>query len=112
MSKTLKVQVLITARALIADKKHWTQKAFARDKCGRKVSPVSEEATRFCALGAVMRANKICTGLEYHGLQSCRPPELRIRGIPHKKLSRLEAVSEWAGHAAVLKEFDKLIDEA
>ena len=102
MSKTLKLQVLITARALIAEKKHWTHEAFARDKHGRHVDPIADDAVRFCAVGAIMRAYHVCTGRN----------ELEPPCIPERTLDRLEDISEDKGHSAVLKAFDKLIDEA
>ncbi|MGX7706345.1 DUF6197 family protein [Methylobacterium sp. Gmos1] len=50
------VEILREARALIADKSRWTQKAFARDNAGRYTDENSNEAICFCAAGAVLRA--------------------------------------------------------
>lgn len=44
------------AAGLIATPEHWTQEALARDASGRPVSELSEDAVRFCAAGAVVRA--------------------------------------------------------
>ena len=47
--------VLVRARALIADERHWCQWSFARG-WGIPVPPRSTFARRFCAIGAVKRA--------------------------------------------------------
>lgn len=49
--------VLKRARALISDPKGWTQGASARNKYGKMVDPESPKATRFCALGSVVRSS-------------------------------------------------------
>lgn len=49
------LEVLEKARALIADKKRWTQREFARNRRSETVSPDDPEACRWCAAGAVMR---------------------------------------------------------
>lgn len=49
------VQILKDARALIADEKNWTRNAFARDSKGNEVTPDKEDATCFCAIGALSR---------------------------------------------------------
>lgn len=46
-------EVLVAARALIADPKHWAKHSFALNKRGKPVSATSHSATCFCALGAV-----------------------------------------------------------
>ncbi len=45
--------LLRAARQRIADPKHWTQGAFARDAKGRSVEPRSDAAVCWCALGAL-----------------------------------------------------------
>jgi hypothetical protein len=54
MGGTLKV--LVRARALIADERHWCRGSYARSWRGIPVLARSVIAQRFCALGAVMRA--------------------------------------------------------
>lgn len=53
--KTTK-ELLIEARALIADPKHWTQGAYARDEQGRNVSEHSSRAVCYCSVGALLCA--------------------------------------------------------
>lgn len=49
------LEILIKARALIADPKNWTNGHYARDKDGNPVDHRSEEATCFCSKGAFNR---------------------------------------------------------
>jgi hypothetical protein len=52
-------QLLIQAKALIADPEHWTQGVYARvSKDGEGVSSNIPEATCFCSLGALHRLTK------------------------------------------------------
>lgn len=56
--KTYK-QVLLEARALIADPDHWTQHAFARREDGEACKPTDPRACRRCLLGAVAFASNV-----------------------------------------------------
>ena len=47
-------ELLIKARALIANPNHWTQTNFAHDTEGNSVAPSNEKACEWCALGAIM----------------------------------------------------------
>ena len=47
--------VLIRARARIADREHWTTGALARDADGNEVVPRDRRAVDWCALGALYR---------------------------------------------------------
>lgn len=46
-------EVLIAARAKIADPANWTQHDYARRKCGYAVNPTSTYAECWCAIGAL-----------------------------------------------------------
>jgi hypothetical protein len=50
------LSVLIRARALLADERHWCRGSYARSWRGVPVLANSAIAQRFCALGAIMRA--------------------------------------------------------
>lgn len=52
--KTTK-QTLEAARALIADKAHWTQREPARNDKGEPVSPHNPDAVAFCSVGALIK---------------------------------------------------------
>ena len=90
MSKTLKVQVLITARALIEDEKHWVQNEYAVDDQDNSVDPTHDKAVRFFAVGAIVRAFDLGTG-EYNWYPRCIPP---------KAMARLQDISQEQGHSA------------
>lgn len=45
-------EILIEVREVIKDRKSWTYNAWARDKYGKPVRVDSENAVRFCLLGA------------------------------------------------------------
>lgn len=49
-------QILIDARALIADKEHWTQDEQAQDQDGGSCEPTDKQAYCWCAQGALIRA--------------------------------------------------------
>jgi hypothetical protein len=53
---SLEKQVIARARELIADKKHWTREAYARDLNSHPCDPLEKSAVRFCAVGALQRA--------------------------------------------------------
>jgi hypothetical protein len=89
MTKTLKLQVLITARALIADKKHWTQLAYARNKRGKQVTPIDDECgPLLCSGRDRARPYRVCTGKYDWDNIPC---------ISDRTLDRLEKISEERG---------------
>lgn len=51
-------QIIQGARQLIADPKDWTQHDVAANSSGHVVDPVDDDATCFCAVGAVLRAGQ------------------------------------------------------
>jgi len=107
MSTTLRTQVLITARALIADKKHWVRGNYAVDANKKTASPYSDDAVRFCAVGAIVRAYKTVTGKSVNtelGENWSVPSVIR-----EEDLDLLEIISEEIGHQAALRAFDVLI---
>ena len=53
MTTTVQKQVLINARALIADPEHWTSGTLARDDY--HVDWYDHSATKWCAMGAIYR---------------------------------------------------------
>jgi hypothetical protein len=56
MSRPLKVQIVESARALIADEEHWCRGELARDARGMGVCPMSDSAIKRCSLGALIMA--------------------------------------------------------
>ena len=56
MSKSLKVQIVEKARALIEDERHWCRGELARDVDALSVRPTDSRAEKRCALGALIAA--------------------------------------------------------
>ena len=55
MSQTLDAIVLRNACNLLANELHWTSGAWARDRQGKRCSPLSRHALRWCAVGALQK---------------------------------------------------------
>jgi hypothetical protein len=55
MSQTLNAIVLKNACALVASEHRWTSGAWARDALGNRCSPLSPNAVRWCAVGALQK---------------------------------------------------------
>lgn len=51
------IEVLFAARDIIKDEKNWCQGHYAKNDKGEFVSIESVEATRYCILGAIFKAN-------------------------------------------------------
>ena len=111
MTTTVQKQVLINARALIADRAHWTRAALGRTANGRNVEWHDKSATKWCAQGAIYRAAYDLVGDPRQATRIgnevaksvCRTPWFR-GGLP--------AINDWRGHAAVLAVFDKALQAA
>jgi hypothetical protein len=96
------VAVLVRARKLISDERHWCKRAFAFTWLDIPVPVGSRYARRFCALGAIIRAG-------------------RDLGLPVENASRalewqtVRPVIDWNDdklrtHAEVVAAFDAAID--
>jgi hypothetical protein len=111
MTTTVQKQVLINARALIADPAHWTRGVLACNANGRKVQWHDQSATKWCAMGAIYRA----------AYDIVRDPqeatrignELAKNACPNRWFrGGLPSINDRRGHAAVLKLFDKALQAA
>jgi len=83
-------------KELLSDPFKWTQRAYARDKIGRKTGPTSQDATCFCLKGAVYH----CYPFDYDSIFSVLRNELEKRynnasivdfndGVPYEKVRDL-----------------------
>ena len=98
-------RILIRARQRLTDRRHWTKGTTARGARGRMAHPLSPEAVRWCAIGAL---HVECDSMAMDG---------RFR----EAVGRLEAVidapgcdsiallNDTLGHEAVLEMFDAAI---
>jgi hypothetical protein len=101
------LEVLTEARALIADPKHWTTRAYARGKDRIEVRPNAPEADCWCAVGALAKAS----GLEVRRIEDCSKPYRALQ----RAMSITGFLSGWNdrhGHDEVLAAFDRAIEEA
>lgn len=111
MTTTVQKQVLINARALIADPAHWTRGTLACDANGRTVEWHDQSATKWCAMGAIYRAaydlvgdQREATRIGDEVAKTVRPNRWFGGGLP--------VINDARGHAAVLKVFDKALEAA
>jgi hypothetical protein len=93
-------ELLRRAAKLIASKKRWTRRAFARDAAGKPCNPTSRAARSFCALGALEHV-----GYNYAGW-SAALDHLSCTGFV------VGANDSPGGHARVLRLYKKAIAAA
>ena len=108
MTTTVQKQILINARALIADPAHWRQGMLASAADGGQVDPCIPSATKWCAVGAIHRAAYDLVGDRDQAARIARDV---AKGICPKRwfLGGVEAINDFRGHAAVLAVFDKAL---
>jgi hypothetical protein len=104
LSRSLKIQIVERARALIADQGHWCRSELARDAKGTGVCPLSDSAVKRCGLGAlIMAAYRITNDRR-------QAHDLAIKAMrPLHGSATLVNVNDVRGHAAVLALFDEII---
>ena len=101
-------QLLIEARALIADPKHWTQETLARDVHGNELSnPASGRAVCWCAHGAI---DKVSLDRAPYGV--IMTAKVRLERFAHERdYASLADMNDRGDHALVLRAFDTAIEE-
>jgi hypothetical protein len=104
MARSLKLQIVEGARALIADESHWCRGALARDAKGLGVCPLYDGAVKRCGLGALIMAAYQITNDRRVAY------DLAIKAMrPLHGSATLVNVNDVRGHAAVLALFDEVI---
>jgi hypothetical protein len=104
VSKSLKVQIVEQARALIEDDRRWRSGELARDRNGLSVSPTDRCAERRCALGALIAAAYRMTNDLDHA------HNLALKAVrPLYGTATLVNINDLRGHAAVLALLDEVI---
>jgi hypothetical protein len=108
MTTTVQKQVLINARALIADPAHWTKGTLACAANGRRVAWHDQSATKWCALGAIYRAAYDLVG---NSKEAARIGNEVAKSICRSRWfsGRLPIMNDTRGHTAVLAAFDKAL---
>ena len=111
MTTTVQKQVLVNARALIADPEHWTSHALAYTADGQLVGWHNRAASKWCAVGAIYRAAYDLVGDQKEAIRIGN--ELANSICPRRWLpSALPRINDRRGHAAVLAVFDKALAAA
>jgi hypothetical protein len=110
MAKSLEHQIIALARVYIADERHWTQGRFAVRKNGQYAHPHADDAWRWCASGALIRAGFDLT----HNLDKA----YRLRDaacaslLPDEQnpIAAIENINDSPhGHRKVIKTFDDFL---
>ena len=110
MTTTVQKQVLVNARALIADPAHWTRSVLARNVAGHPIHWCDTSATAWCAMGAIYRGA--------YELVGDRDQATSIGTKVAKSISPLwlcqvlMIMNDARGHAAILARFDRALAAA
>ena len=107
MARSLPIQIIERARALIQDRDHWCRNHIALDANGVSVFPTSLGAVKRCALGALIAAAYELTH-NHDAADHLAYGALR----PHCGTSTLIHINDMRGHAEVLTVFDEVIAKA
>jgi len=107
MTTTVQKQVLIRARALIADPDHWTRNVLARNVAGHSVHWCDPSATKWCAVDAIYRSTYALVG------SNTRIGKEVAKGIAPIWFGRsLVTMNDMRGHAAVVARFNRALAAA
>jgi hypothetical protein len=96
------VELLKAAKAKIADEKHWTREAWARDEGGVKIDEGHPDARQWCAVGALYLVGDF-------------PKAAAARLILDQVATEgrgIFDVNDRLGHDAVMRAYDKAIELA
>ena len=104
MSKSLKLQIVKNARALIQKEQHWCRGMMARDGDGLSVDPTYSRATQRCALGALVSAAFQLTNDHWQAY------DLAMSALrPTCGSATLVRVNDMRGHSAVVTLLDEVL---
>ena len=102
--------VLVSARALISDRKHWTRRSYSRDVDGDPTAePHSGNARSWCALGAAWAVSRVM------GVYCYSPAKLELEKAAAASLELVTTASSAArlndtkAHTDVLAMYDRAI---
>ena len=102
-------EILVRARALVADRRRWTRDVTARDRHHRPVSASDPSARRWCPIGAVVHVAEGCGVPFVEAFVLLQAASLELYGVP---VSAVNDLSGPFGHRAVLGAFDVAIMRA
>jgi hypothetical protein len=104
LARSLKLQIVEQARALLADRQHWCRGQLAQDARGVGVFHTSANAVKRCGLRGVIAAAYQLTH-DYDVANELAHNALR----PHYGITTLVRVNDVRGYAAVLGLSDRVI---
>lgn len=116
-------EVMCVARGLIADEKNWTKHSWARTATNNIAYPYEELACKFCALGAMRRAELLLTktlnpqlDLTLGEIDDELPPNFILtRGLDVDEFfdGGISEYNDWESrtHAEILQAFDNSIQK-
>jgi hypothetical protein len=105
MTTTVQKQVLIKARALIADPAHWTRSLLACNPAGHPVAWYDPSAAKWCAMGAIYRGAYELVGDPDQGTRIGKEVAKCVSAFWF--CGGLMTVNDVRGHAAILARFDR-----
>jgi hypothetical protein len=119
-------EILIAARAILADPAHWTKNTFARDRNNEPIDPTSPDAVCFCAVGAIKKVINIVSNPYSNDLlqekDTAKFEELRKHTahlnnsveLVTGQLISIVSFNDWSSteHADLLAVFDHAINNA
>lgn len=102
------VELLIEARKLIVSPEHWTQNVLARDESGRSSTCTSDNAVRWCSLGALGKVLGADFDYKREDLCDCAIAELDKAAHPW----RIYEFNDISHHTSVLRVWGRAIKAA
>lgn len=110
-SRPTPLQLLVEARALIADRQNWTVAYEARAFDDTPVDPLDHRACKFCALGALRRVRRNHNLHASYGFPATAAYTALTRAcLELNGEELLSVVNDWRGHAAALAVYDAAIE--
>lgn len=109
MALTIQHQIVTRALELISDEANWTRGALARNRRGLVCSWDSSEAQRYCAVGALARAE-----IDLFGT-SCEAGSMAMRAAAYVLTANcrvgvcLASINDVEGYAAIVAMFKKAL---
>ena len=105
-------EVLIKAKALIADRRNWIQGMEARAASGQPLPPEHPSACRFCSIGAVERVLAPLPAAEHYRVKEQTLNEIESHITTSAVIGKLWRFNDSHTHEGVMALFDKAIKEA
>jgi hypothetical protein len=103
MARPLQQQIIARALELIADEANWTRVYIARGADGAPCSCMDAAATRFCAIGALVRAARDLLG--ENGPLQAYAAEKFILKANNRPYDTLPCINDIEGHAVIIAMF-------